>query len=242
MPKYVHFQMPRYPGTPAPSWPGTFFFALACLPGLPAVHRLWNFFSGQPSSAAATDKVHLTSPRRSTQEIRRSDHPTDRPQGLYVRVAQIIHEQAGQAGRGKDRQSRFFSLHCTVAQTNQSIYQSIYQLALQRSIQSAIHPCFFCSPARSLAHPIRHWQSHPYLAPGNGNGAGTKRHQWPSDLGQQKSLVLISAPGGRPFVFLELAHDGAAGKSAGQATRARPGPSANSITSSLASRLGAEPS
>lgn len=30
-----------------------------------------------------------------------------------------------------------------------------------------------------------------------------------------------------------LAHDGAAGKSAGQATRARPGPSANSITSSL---------
>jgi hypothetical protein len=37
-----------------------------------------------------------------------------------------------------------------------------------------------------ISHLIRHWQSHPSLAPGCGNGAETKRHQWPSDLDQQK--------------------------------------------------------
>lgn len=162
--------------------------------------------------------------------------PRTAPRACMSELHKLFMSRQARQGGGKDRQSRIFSLHCTD--------KSIYQLAIQRSTQSAIHPCSFfaLSLARSLAHLIRHWQSHPYLAPGNGNGAGTKRHQWPSDLGQQKSLVLISAPGGRPFVFLELAHDGAAGKSAGQATRARPGPSANSITSSLASRLGAEPS
>lgn len=163
--------------------------------------------------------------------------PRTAPRACMSELHKLFMSRQGQAGReGKGQTVKNFqsALH---RQINLSISPPTFNTVGHSSV------LFFCSSlARSLAHLIRHWQSHPYLAPGNGNGAGTKRHQWPSDLGQQKSLVLISAPGGRPFVFLELAHDGAAGKSAGQATRARPGPSANSITSSLASRLGAEPS
>lgn len=129
------------------------------------------------------------------------------------------------------------SLHCTVPchgavgwspSDRQTINQSINQSSCSSS--SNVESAAQC--VHSLcSRPIRQWQSHPSLAPGHGNGAETKRHQWPSDMDQQKSLVLISAPGGRPLFLLT---HGAAGKSAGQATRARAGPSANSMASSRA--------
>lgn len=197
MPKYVLSQMPRYPGTPAPSWPGT-FFALACL-ACPqcSVSRI-SFLGGQ---AVQRRPTRFTSLRLAAAHKKFAGQTTPRtaPRACMSELHKLFMSRQARQGGEKDRQARIFNLHCTVPQTDRSISQSVNQLALQRSIQSAIHPCFLL--ARSLAHLIRQWQSHPYLAPGNGNGAGTKRHQWPSDLGQQKSLVLISAPGGRPFVF-----------------------------------------
>lgn len=94
MPKYVpgllglyDTLMPRHPGTPVPSWPGTFCCGLQYSGSLG---------SQVPSRAAATDKVHLTSPRRSTRnsQVRPPHGP---PPGLHVRVAQIIHEQGKRA-------------------------------------------------------------------------------------------------------------------------------------------------
>lgn len=104
------------------------------------------------------------------------------------------------------------SLHCTVPchavagwgpSGRQSINQSI--CSSSSNVESAAQ-CVYSLCSR----PIRQWQSHPSLAPGHGNGAGTKRHQWPSDMDQQKSLVLISAPGGRPLFLLTTAQQGRA--------------------------------
>lgn len=128
--------MPRHPGTPVPSWPGTFCCGLQ--------------YSGRPSRAAATDKVHLTSPRRSTRnsQVRPPHGP---PPGLHVRVAQIIHEQA----KG-DRHE--FSV-CTARCRKSISPPTLISLASVRLFVRF--------------HLIRHWQSHPSLAPGCGNGAET---------------------------------------------------------------------
>lgn len=91
--KYVPPQVPRYPGTPAPSWPGTFLLWACSAPSL-------GFLLGSQVVQAATDKVHLTSPRRSTRnsQVRPPHGP---PPAQHVRVAQIIHDQA-KARQGKD--------------------------------------------------------------------------------------------------------------------------------------------
>lgn len=193
--------MPRYPGTPAPSWPGTFLLWACRAPSL-------GFFLGSQVVQAATDKVHLTSPRRSTRnsQVRPPHGP---PPALSVRAAQIIHEQA-KAGQGKDGATGMIfqsALHCTVSrrgwtppqkEKNQSISLPTF---LQSSYSSV------CSLSPNL---IRQWQSHPSLAPGLRKRGGDKRHQWPRDWDQQKSLVLISAPGGRPLFLPATAQQGRA--------------------------------
>lgn len=93
--------MPRYPGTPVPSWPGT--FCLACLQ---------RSFSGIFWAAKWCKRrlTRFTSLRlASAQEIRKSDHPTDRPQCCMSELHKLFMSRA-RAGGMKT------SLHCTVPQ------------------------------------------------------------------------------------------------------------------------------
>lgn len=93
--------MPRYPGTPVPSWPGT--FCLACL------QRSVSGIFWQPSGASGDrpGSPHFASPQH--KRFRKSDHPTDRPPCCMSELHKLFMSRA----RGGGMKS---SLHCTVPQ------------------------------------------------------------------------------------------------------------------------------
>lgn len=123
MPKYVHCQMPRYPGTPAPSWPGT-FFALACLACPQCSVSGISFLGGQ---AVQRRPTRFTSLRLAAAHKKFAGQTTPRtaPRACMSELHKLFMSRQARQGAEKDRQSRIFSLHCTVLQTNQSISQSI---------------------------------------------------------------------------------------------------------------------
>lgn len=110
MPKYVpgllglyDTLMPRHPGTPVPSWPGTFCSGLQ--------------YSGLSLGSQVVQRrpTRFTSLRlAAAQEIRKSDHPTDRPQGCMSELHKLFMSRASVRGQ----QAWIFSLHCTVPQIN----------------------------------------------------------------------------------------------------------------------------